>query len=104
MAWIRCKDTAPELAVRRALYAAGLRFRLHPASLSGRPNIVLPRHHAAIFVHGCFWHRHTGCSSSVLPKTNRAWWIAKLRRNRLHDRRNQRGLKRLGWRVVVIWE
>lgn len=104
MASIRCKDTAPELAVRRALHAAGFRFRLHPASLPGRPDIVLPRHHAAIFVHGCFWHRHIGCSRSGLPKTNRAWWAAKLRRNRLRDRRSQRELKGLGWRVFVIWE
>ena len=104
MASIRGKDTAPELAVRRALHAAGLRFRLHPASLPGRPDIVLPRHRAVIFVHGCFWHRHIGCSRSVLPKANRAWWIAKLRRNRFRDRRNQRELNDLGWRVFVIWE
>lgn len=104
MASIGPRDTEPELAVRRALHAAGLRFRLHAVSLPGRPDIVLPRFRSVVFVHGCFWHRHIGCRRSTIPRTNRAWWADKLRRNRARDRRNQRALHELGWRVFVLWE
>ena len=68
------------------------------------PDIVLPRHRTVILVHGCFWHRHIGCAKSTLPATNRAWWVAKLRRNRARDRRNIRDLRAAGWRVIVVWE
>lgn len=104
MASIGPRDTEPELAVRRALHAAGLRFRLRAVSLPGRPDIVLPRSRSVVFVHGCFWHRHIGCRRSTIPRTNRAWWADKLRRNRARDRRNQRALHALGWRVFVVWE
>lgn len=104
MASIGPRDTVPELTVRRALHAAGLRFRLHAVSLPGRPDIVLPRFRSVVFVHGCFWHRHIGCRRSTIPRTNRAWWAVKLRRNRARDRRNQRALHELGWRVFVVWE
>ena len=104
MAAIRGHDTAPERLVRSALHRHGLRFRLHVRDLPGRPDIVLPRHRTVILVHGCFWHRHIGCPKGTLPATNRAWWVAKLRRNRARDRRNVRDLQAAGWRVIVVWE
>ena len=104
MAAIRGHDTTPERLVRSALHRHGLRFRLHVRDLPGRPDIVLPRHRTVILVHGCFWHRHLGCARSTLPATNRAWWVAKLRRNRARDRRILRALRAAGWRVIVVWE
>jgi DNA mismatch endonuclease (patch repair protein) len=104
MSAIRGHDTTPERLVRSTLHRHGLRFRLHVRGLPGRPDIVLPRHRTIILVHGCFWHRHIGCAKSTLPATNRAWWVAKLRRNRARDRRNIRDLRAAGWRVIVVWE
>ena len=104
MSAIRGHDTTPERLVRSKLHRHGLRFRLHVRGLPGRPDIVLPRHRTVILVHGCFWHRHIGCAKSTLPATNRAWWVAKLRRNRARDRRNIRDLRVAGWRVIVVWE
>ena len=104
MSAIRGRDTTPERLVRSALHHHGLRFRLHVRGLPGCPDIVLPRYRTVILVHGCFWHRHIGCAKSTLPATNRAWWVAKLRRNRARDRRNIRGLRTAGWRVIVVWE
>ena len=104
MSAIRGHDTTPERLVRSALHRHGLRFRLHARDLPGRPDIVLPRHRTVILVHGCFWHRHIGCARSTLPETNRAWWVAKLRRIRARDRRALRDLRAAGWRVIVVWE
>jgi DNA mismatch endonuclease (patch repair protein) len=104
MSAVRGRDTTPERLVRSALHHHGLRFRLHVRGLPGRPDIVLPRHRTVILVHGCFWHRHIGCVKSTLPVTNRAWWISKLRRNRVRDRCNIRDLRAAGWRVIVVWE
>ena len=104
MSAIRGHDTTPERLVRSALHRHGLRFRLHVRDLPGRPDIVLPRHRTVVLVHGCFWHRHLGCAKSALPVRNRAWWAAKLRRNRARDRRNLRDLRAAGWRVIVVWE
>jgi DNA mismatch endonuclease (patch repair protein) len=104
MSAIRGHDTAPERLVRSTLHRHGLRFRLYVRGLPGRPDIVLPRHRTVVLVHGCFWHRHIGCAKSTLPATNRAWWVAKLRRNRARDRRNIRDLRAAGWRVIVVWE
>lgn len=101
---IRGKDTAPELALRRALHAEGLRFRLHRANLPGRPDIVLPRFRTAVFVHGCFWHRHEGCPICTTPKSNTQFWTEKFERNVARDQRNKRQLKSLGWNVVTVWE
>src|SRR5258706_14626841 len=85
MARIRGTHTTPELAVRRLLHAEGYRFRLHQASLPGRPDIILRKHRAAIFVHGCFWHRHAGCKLAATPASNSAFWKKKFRRNQLRD-------------------
>jgi DNA mismatch endonuclease (patch repair protein) len=104
MARIKGRDTAPERAVRSVIHLLGYRFRLHRKDLPGRPDIVLPRLHLVVFVHGCFWHRHQGCTNCTTPTTNRAFWLAKFKANVERDARNQRALRRSGWRVVTIWE
>ena len=101
---IRKKDTRPELAVRRLLHAMGARFRLHRADLPGTPDIVLPRHAIAIQVHGCFWHQHPGCIDAHIPKSRENYWRPKLERNCRRDAVNVRKLRRLGWRICVVWE
>jgi DNA mismatch endonuclease (patch repair protein) len=104
MARIRSSDTAPEVALRRALHAVGLRFRLHRKDLPGKPDIVLPRRNAVILVHGCFWHRHEGCSIATTPKSNTSFWADKFERNVARDARVRGKLEELGWRVFVAWE
>ncbi len=106
MALVRGKNTKPELRVRRALHAAGVRFRLHVAKLPGKPDIVLPSRRIAIFVHGCFWHRHSApsCKRARLPKSRADFWVPKLEANRCRDMRNEAALRDLGWDVRVIWE
>lgn len=104
MGRFRSKDTRPELAVRRILHRLGYRFRIHRRDLPGRPDIVLPRHRLAIFVHGCFWHRHSGCKVATTPKTRPDFWQPKFRSILERDRRVQQELEHLGWRVEVIWE
>lgn len=100
---IRSKNTKPELLVRKGLHAAGFRFRLHGAGLPGKPDIVLPKYRAVIFVHGCFWHGHD-CKYFKLPKTRPEFWSDKIGKNRLRDRMNIRAVQSLGWRTLVIWE
>jgi DNA mismatch endonuclease (patch repair protein) len=104
MSRIRGKDTKPEIIVRKLLHAAGLRFRLHVPNLIGRPDIVLPRYESIVLVHGCFWHRHTGCPVATTPKSNKSFWRAKFEGNVKRDRRNRAKLRKLGWRVFTIWE
>ena len=104
MARIRGKDTKPELMVRSLLHRAGLRFSLRPEELPGRPDIVLPKHGAVVFVHGCFWHRHKGCKVATMPKSREDFWQAKFERNVARDRRNQRDLRKAGWKVITLWE
>ena len=103
MAAIRSKDTKPEQEVRRALHAAGYRFRLRPRKLPGRADVVLPRYRQVVFVHGCFWHGHN-CRIAHTPKTNIAYWSAKIERNVDRDAKNQASLERDGWEVATIWE
>jgi DNA mismatch endonuclease, patch repair protein len=103
MGRIRSKNTGPEKVVRSALHKLGYRFRLHIAQLPGVPDIALPKHRAVVLVHGCFWHQHEGCRRSARPKTNRAFWDAKLDRNIARDRENLQRLEALGWRVLVVW-
>lgn len=104
MAGIRSKDTKPELAVRSFLHAHGFRFRLHYRNLPGRPDIVLPKWHVAIFVHGCFWHQHTGCAKATTPSTNVDKWQTKFAANLERDNKVFAELDALGWNVIVIWE
>ena len=104
MSRIKGKDTGPERRVRSLLHRLGFRFSLRRRDLPGRPDIVLTRHETAIFVHGCFWHRHYNCRNSVLPKTRPEFWLAKLNGNVERDARNVLALKQLGWRVVTVWE
>lgn len=104
MAAIRGRDTKPELIVRRYLHALGYRFRLHGTKLPGRPDIVLPRLKTVVFVHGCFWHRHSSCRFALMPRSNVKFWTEKLEGNVKRDARNSGRLRRLGWHVLVIWE
>lgn len=104
MAGIRGRDTRPEIALRRALHARGLRYRLHSSALPGRPDLVLPRHRAVIFVHGCFWHRHPDCRYATTPATRAEFWTAKFEANVARDRRVEEALTAMGWRVGIIWE
>lgn len=103
MAVIRSKDTKPEMAIRRALHAAGFRFRLHVRTLPGKPDIVLPRYKTAIQVRGCFWHGHS-CHDGHIPKSRADYWPAKLMKNTERDRANDERLKQMGWNLLVIWE
>lgn len=103
MSRIRGRDTIPELMIRRILWAHGYRYRLHRKDLPGRPDIVLRRYRAAIFVHGCYWHRH-GCPATTTPATRRDFWLRKFEDNAARDRRNVESLREAGWRVLVIWE
>lgn len=104
MARVRAKDTRPEWAVRRLTHGLGYRYRLHGGGLPGRPDLVFPGRGAIIFVHGCFWHRHPGCALARLPKSRLDFWEPKLSANRRRDQRNERALRALGWRVMVVWE
>lgn len=103
MSGIRGKNTQPELLVRRGLHARGFRFRLHTAKVPGKPDLVLARYRAAIFVHGCFWHGHD-CHLFRLPSTNTEFWREKIGRNRSRDLQVREQLATSGWRVMVIWE
>lgn len=104
MAGIGSGDTIPEIVLRRALHARGLRYRLHDRRLPGTPDLVFPRFGAVCFVHGCFWHRHAGCSYAATPGTRKEFWQAKFDANVERDRRNKRDLLEIGWRVAVVWE
>ena len=103
MSGIREKNTRPEMAVRKALHRAGLRFRLHRKDLPGKPDIVMPRYHAVVFVHGCFWHGHD-CHLFKMPQTRPDFWRQKIEDNIRRDSRNYQLLVDSGWRVLRIWE
>lgn len=107
MSRIRGKNTKPELIVRSLLHKAGFRFTVNGPKnkeLPGRPDIILPKHRAVIFVHGCYWHRHSGCKFAYSPKSRVKFWESKFEQNVERDRRNEEELATRGWRVVVVWE
>ena len=104
MSRIRGQNTGPERRVRSLLHRKGFRFTLTRKDLPGKPDIVLPRWHTVVFVHGCFWHRHDGCKNAVMPKTRTAFWRQKLLGNVARDEANAQHLQELGWRVIVVWE
>ena len=104
MRQVKGRDTSPELAVRRLLWSLGARYRLHRASLPGKPDIVLPGRRLAVFVHGCFWHGHDCARGARVPKANRDYWTGKVARNRTRDTANVAALTAAGWRVETVWE
>jgi DNA mismatch endonuclease (patch repair protein) len=104
MSGISGKNTKPEIMVRKFLYSHGFRYRLHAKTLSGRPDLVLKKHGLAIFVHGCFWHRHQNCKYTTLPATRTEFWKAKFHENQIRDRSNVTKLMDQGWRIIIFWE
>ena len=104
MSAIKSKNTKPEIAVRKLLHSMGYRFRLHRKDLPGSPDIVLPKYKTAIFVHGCFWHRHENCKYASTPKTRKEFWEKKFRENINRDNLNQANLSLKGWKIIIIWE
>jgi len=104
MGRIRSDNTKPELMVRSLLHKMGYRFRLHRKDLPGKPDIVLPKYKTVVFVNGCFWHRHAGCTKAYTPKSRVDFWEDKFRSNIERDNKVQDELKILGWNVIVIWE
>ncbi len=104
MSRIKGRNTIPEKLVRSLLHRLGYRFSLHRRDLPGKPDIVMPRHQTVVFVHGCFWHMHKGCKDASIPKTRLLWWTEKLADNAARDKRHRNALRRLGWRVLTVWE
>ena len=104
MSQIKGKNTKPEMLVRKFLFANGFRYRLHDKKLPGKPDIVLPKYKTVIFVNGCFWHGHKGCSYFVLPKTRTEWWLQKIKGTMERDKSSEISLNVLGWKVILIWE
>jgi DNA mismatch endonuclease (patch repair protein) len=104
MSRVKGRDTKPEMLVRSFVHRMGFRFRVHRRELPGNPDIVLPRHGKAIFVHGCFWHGHKRCSRTKRPTTNKKFWNKKLDGNIERDKRFRRELRRMGWKVLALWQ
>lgn len=104
MAAIKGKNTKPEMLVRRFLHAHGFRYKLHDKTLPGKPDIVLPKYKTVIFIHGCFWHGHTGCKYYVVPKTRTEWWLNKINGNIANDTKAICALRQLGWKIITLWE
>ena len=106
MSRIRSRDTTPEMCVRRLVHRMGYRYRLHAKELPGRPDLVFRPRRKVIFVHGCFWHQHPGCSRNRMPRSpeRRDYWQGKLNGNARRDQRNEAALREMGWRILVIWE
>lgn len=104
MSRVRGRDTKPEILVRSFIHRMGYRFRIHRRDLPGNPDIVLPRHGKVVFVHGCFWHGHKGCPRSKRPTSNEKFWNRKLNSNIERDKRFQKDLRRMGWKVLVVWQ
>jgi DNA mismatch endonuclease (patch repair protein) len=104
MARVHSKNSRPELFVRKLIFALGYRYRLHARDLPGHPDLVFRKRRKVIFVHGCFWHRHTACALARLPKSRLDFWVPKLEGNKQRDQRNKRALTKDGWKVLTIWE
>ena len=104
MSAIRSTSTKPELKLRHALWHLGFRYRVNDKKLPGKPDIVLPKYHTVIFIHGCFWHGHKGCKHYTVPKTNTEFWTEKVARNQERDQDVWRRLEAMGWFVIIVWE
>ncbi len=103
MSGIRGRDTKPEIIVRKYFHAQGLRYRISPKNLPGKPDIVLPKYHAVVFVHGCFWHRHPKCKYATTPSSNVEFWLSKFDENVNRDAAKEKALRAAGWRVYKVW-
>lgn len=104
MSRIRSKNTKPETIVRKLLTQFGIRYRLHVKALPGKPDITVSRINIAVFINGCFWHQHTGCSRSTIPKSNQDYWLPKLKRNIDRQKKDIDQLEKEGWHSAIIWE
>lgn len=104
MSRIRSTNTKPEMLVRKFLFAQGCRYKLHDATLPGKPDIVLPKYKTVIFVHGCFWHGHNNCRYYKVPQTRTDWWLNKIGRNKSNDAAVVKALKKEGWKIITLWE
>ena len=104
MASVRSKGTKPEMTVRRALHRLGYRYRLHRKGLPGRPDLTFVSRKKVLFINGCFWHLHPGCSRAKIPRTNQVFWVRKLTRNRSRDADNIESLRKLGWDTMTVWQ
>ena len=104
MSRVRSKNTKPEEMVRKYLFSHGFRYRKNDGRYPGHPDIVLPKYKTVVFVHGCFWHRHPGCSRATTPSTNQEYWLKKFERNIERDRKERQQLEDMGWHVIVVWE
>lgn len=104
MSHVKSKDTKPELIIRKALYARGFRYRLHDKKLPGKPDLVLNKYNAVIFINGCFWHGHKGCGRSRLPSSRKVYWHTKIKRNIERDMETIKSLSDSGHRILIIWE
>jgi DNA mismatch endonuclease (patch repair protein) len=104
MSRIKGKNTKPEILVRSFLHKAGFRFRINDERLTGKPDIVFPKYHTVVFIHGCFWHRHKNCRKAYFPKTRVSFWKKKFSANVKRDYKVMKNLKKLGWKVCIVWE
>lgn len=104
MSQIKNKDTKIEVMVRKYLFAQGFRFRKNDKRFPGKPDVILPKYKTAIFINGCFWHRHEGCKYATVPKTRTEYWLEKFNRNVSNDNKHRQELEAMGWRVITIWE
>lgn len=104
MALVRSKNTKPELAVRKLVFSMGYRYRIHESGLPSKPDLVFSRKKKAIFVHGCFWHRHAGCKKATTPASNTDYWLPKFSRTVERDRESLSDLQAMGWTILVVWE
>ena len=104
MSRIRGKNTKPEILIRKFLHGKGLRYKLHDKRLPGKPDISMPKYKTEIFVNGCFWHGHKGCTYFVLPKTRTVWWKEKIDKTIKRDLKSLMELSEMGWRTIIVWE
>ena len=104
MSMVMGKNTTPEMLVRKFRHANGFRYRIHQKDLLGKPDIILPKHKTLIFVNGYFWHGHENCKYAVTPKTNTEFWLDKINRNVLHDKKVIKILKNAGWKILIVWQ
>lgn len=104
MSRIKSKHTKPEVAVRKVLNQLKIKYSLYSPKLPGKPDIVIPKKHKVIFINGCFWHQHKGCKRQALPKTNKKYWLAKLKNNILRQKKCISELRKINWRPIIVWE